>query len=279
MNLVGNTYGKARVRIMRVHRDGDRHEVRELSLSTMVQGDFARTYTHADNSKSLCTDTMKNLVNIVARENPALGKEAFCAAVADRLLAKYPQVATADVTGYETKWTRLTVKGRPHPHSFVLDGNGKPFARVSASRDAKILESGVSGFTFLKSTQSGWEKYYKDDYTTLEETQDRLCATSMDAAWRWQRHPADFEAANANLLDTMLAVFATTYSASMQDSLYRMAAAGLETVPEVAQIHLACPNKHYIPIDFSSFGLAGGNAVYLPTDEPHGQIECRVGRG
>ena len=27
------------------------------------------------------------------------------------------------------------------------------------------------------------------------------------------------------------------------------------------------------------FGLDGGNQVFVATDEPHGQIECRVGRG
>jgi urate oxidase len=279
MALIGNTYGKGRVRVMRVHRASDRHEVRELSVSAMVQGDFGKAYTHADNSLALCTDTMKNLINIVAHENPAADKEAFCSAVADRLLAKYPQVSSADVTAHETKWARLLVDGKPHPHSFVLDGNGKPFAHVTASRGAKSCESGVSDFTFLKSTQSGWENYYKDDYTTLRETADRICATSMEATWRWQRNPVSCETANAKLLDRMLEVFATTYSKSVQDSLYRMATAGLEAVPEVSEIRLACPNKHYIPIDLSPFGLVNNNQVFLPTDEPHGQIECQVGRG
>lgn len=279
MALIGNTYGKGRVRVMRVHRDGDTCEVRELSVSLMVEGDFARTYTHADNSKSLCTDTMKNLVNIVAHENPALGKEDFCSAVADRLLVKYSQVSSAKVTAHETRWNRLAVGGKPHPHSFVLDNNGKPFATVSATRDSRSCESGVSEFMFLKATQSGWDRYYKDDYTTLKETRDRICATSMDAAWRWQKSPASFETANAKVLDSMLEVFATTYSESVQDSLYRMGTAALEAVPEVWTIRLACPNKHYIPIDLSPFGLANRNQVFLPTDEPHGQIECEVGRG
>ena len=279
MALIGNTYGKSRVRVMRVHRDGERHEVRELSVSATVQGDFARTYTHADNSKALCTDTIKNLINIVAHENLALDKEDFCSAVADRLLAKYPQVSSAAVTAHETKWNRLITDGTPHPHSFVLEGNGKPFASTVASRDSRSCESGMSGFTFLKSTQSGWEKYYKDDYTTLKETRDRICATNMDATWRWQRSPSNFEQANAKLLDSMLKVFATTYSESVQDSLYRMATAALEAVPEVSEIRLACPNKHYLLIDLSPFGLANNNQVFLPTDEPHGQIECRVGRG
>ena len=279
MGLVSNIYGKGRVRVMRVHRDSERHEVRELSVAAMVQGDFARTYTHGDNSSALCTDTMKNVVNIVAHENPALNNESFCAAVADRLLAKYPQVSSANVKAHETKWTRMVFDGSPHPHSFVLDSNGQPFANVTASRHSTSFESGVSGFTFLKSTGSGWEKYYKDDYTTLRETRDRICATSMEASWRWQRKPADFEAANAALLDSMLAVFAKTYSGSVQDSLYRMATAALAAVPDALDIRLACPNKHYIPIDLSPFGLVNNNEVFVSTDEPHGQIECQVGRG
>ena len=53
----------------------------------------------------------------------------------------------------------------------------------------------------------------------------------------------------------------------------------LAAVPGVADVHLACPNKHYVPFNFEPFGLDGGNQVFVATDEPHGQIECRVGRG
>ena len=76
----------------------------------------------------------------------------------------------------------------------------------------------------------------------------------------------------------MLEVFAGTYSHSVQDSLYRMATAALEAVPEIDEVSLACPNKHYLPIDLSRFGLDNENQVFLPTDEPHGQIECVVAR-
>ena len=279
MTLIANTYGKGRVRVMRVNRAGDRCEVRELDVQAMLTGDFARVYTHADNATALCTDTVKNVVNIVARENLAADAETFCDKVAQRLLDKYPQVSTATVTAHATKWVRLEVEGRPHPHTFVLDGNGRPFARVTAGRDGTTLESGVSGFTFMKATGSGWSGYYKDDYTTLAETRDRICATSMEASWRWQEAPESYEARNAELLSGMLGVFASTYSESVQDSLYRMARAALEAVPEVSDIRLACPNKHYLLSNLSPFGLSNDNQVFLPTDEPHGQIECHVGRG
>jgi len=41
---------------------------------------------------------------------------------------------------------------------------------------------------------------------------------------------------------------------------------------------VACPNKHYLLVDLTPFGLDDENEVFLPTDEPHGQIECRIAR-
>ena len=279
MALLTKTYGKGRVRIMRVDRATARHEVRELSIRAMLEGGFEGAFTSADNSTSLCTDTVKNIVNVVARENLALDAEAFCATLAERFLSIYPLLTAATVTGHETKWVRLAIDGVAHPHSFVLDGNGKGLVEVAATRTGRTLRSGVDGFTFMKTTQSGWDKFVKDRYTTLAETRDRICATSMVATWLWSAEPADYGAANAKILDTMLTVFATTYSESVQDSLYRMAGAALAAVPEIAEISMSCPNKHYIPINLAPFDLDNAGTVFLPTDEPHGQIECTVGRG
>ena len=280
MPLIRNRYGKGRVRVMRLHRDGDRHEVSQLNIKAMVEGDFARTYTHADNSGTVSTDTIKNVVNVVARENTALNPEEFCQVLAKKFLDTYPQIASVAITSHETRWERLSFGGKPHPHSFVLDSNGKPTVEVAASRGGvSTLVSGIDGFAFMKSTQSGWENYVKDRYTTIPETADRLCATSMVASWKWSAEPAGYPAANARILATLLEVFSTTYSKSVQDSLYRMGEAALAAVPEISEISMACPNMHFIPMNLSAFGLDNNNNVILPTDEPHGQIECTVGRG
>ena len=280
MPLIKNRYGKGRVRVMRIHRDGDRHEVSQLNVKAMIEGDFGRTYTHADNSTSVSTDTIKNVVNIIARENTSLCTEEFCQVLAKKYLDTYPQVASVALTVHETKWSRLSFGGKPHPHSFVLDSNGKPTVEVTAARDgSSTLTSGIDGFAFMKSTQSGWENYVKDRYTTIPPTADRMCATSMVASWKWSAKPQNYPATNAKILDTVLEVFGTTYSKSVQDSLYRMGEAALAAVPEISEISMACPNMHFILMNLSAFGLDNNNDVFLPTDEPHGQIECTVGRG
>jgi urate oxidase len=277
--LIKNRYGKGRVRVMRIHRDGDRHDVSQLNVKAMIEGDFARAYTDADNSTSVSTDTIKNVVNIVARENTGLCTEEFCQVLAKKYLDLYPPVVSVAITAHETKWSRLSIGGEPHPHSFILDSNGKPFVEVTATRDGSTIASGIDGFTFMKSTQSGWENYFKDRYTTIPPTNDRMAATSMVASWKWSGKPPDYPATNAKILAALLEVFSTTYSSSVQDSLYRMGEAALAAVPEISEISMACPNMHFILMNLSAFGLDNNNDVFLPTDEPHGQIECTVGRG
>ena len=278
MPLIKNKYGKGRVRIMRIHRDGDTQNVHQLNVKAMIEGDFARAYTDGDNSTSVSTDTVKNVVNIVARENPSLPTEEFCQVLAKRYLDDYKQIDSVVVTAHETKWNRLSVGGKAHPHSFVLDSNGKPFVEVSATRTGSSMMSGLDSFTFMKSTESGWENYAMDPATTIKPTGDRMCATSMVASWKWSGKPASYPETNKKIMDIMLEVFATTYSPSVQNSLYRMGEAALAAVPEISEISMACPNIHYILMNLAAFGMDNNNDVFLPTDEPHGQIECTVGR-
>ena len=278
MVLVSNRYGKGRVRVMRINRQGNHNTVREMTLQVILEGAFERAYTQADNRSVIATDTVKNIVNIVARDEVDAEAEAFCGAVAKRFLDKYPQVETVSVAGQETRWDRMVIDGIAHPHGFTLDGNGTPIVRLTQTRTQKTLESGIENFTFMKTTGSGWTNYFMDEFTTLPETTDRIAATSMNAGWLWSGLPADYMLTNEKLLQTMVAVFVTTYSSSVQDSLYRMGEAALAAVPEIAQVSLACPNKHYLPLDLSRFGMSADNMVFTPTEEPHGQIECVVAR-
>src|SRR3954471_17359471 len=168
MPLIKNRYGKGRVRVMRIHRDGERHEVSQLNVKAMIEGDFVRAYTHGDNSTSVSTDTIKNVVNVVARQNTGLSTEEFCQVLAQKYLDTYSHISSVAITAHETKWSRLNFGGKPHPHSFVLDSNGKPTVEISQVRGAAaVMSSGIEGFTFMKSTQSGWENYIKDAYTTI----------------------------------------------------------------------------------------------------------------
>ncbi|MGU3537314.1 factor-independent urate hydroxylase [Methylobacterium sp. A54F] len=271
-------YGKARVRIMRLTRDGDHHTPRELDLTVLMRGSFDAAWTEGDNRACVATDSVKNIVNVTAARHVSADTEAFVQAVAAVFLDSYPQVEAVTIRALETRWRRHAIAGAPHGHTFTLDGNGRGFVELDAGRDGTVLRSGLRGYTFMKTTQSGWSDFVDDGYRTLSDTTDRIAATSMDATWTWQGVPDDYAATNAQVLDTLIAVFGTTYSRGVQDSMYRMGEAVLAAIPEIAEISFAMPNKHYIPINLTPFDLENVGQVFLPTDEPHGQIEATIGR-
>ncbi|HEY5069432.1 MAG TPA: hypothetical protein VII37_06580, partial [Candidatus Acidoferrum sp.] len=95
--LGGNRYGKSRVRLSRIMRHGDRHDFNEWSVHVLLEGDFESSYTEADNSNVLPTDTMKNTVYYVARGSKAATIEEFAMELGDYLLANNAQVSGVKV--------------------------------------------------------------------------------------------------------------------------------------------------------------------------------------
>ena len=118
----------------------------------------------------------------------------------------------------------------------------------------------------------------KDKFTTLPETKDRIFATQLRAQWEYALQPSVYSETNARILDSMLEVFATNYSPSVQVTLFQMGEAALKAVAEISKIHLAMPNKHCLTINLGAFGIENRNELFVPTDEPHGQIEGTIAR-
>jgi urate oxidase len=63
-----NQYGKAEVCLVRITRDGDRHQIKDLNVSSALRGDFADAHLVGDNSKVVATDTQKNTVYAFAEQ-------------------------------------------------------------------------------------------------------------------------------------------------------------------------------------------------------------------
>jgi urate oxidase len=276
--LIHQQYGKARVRVLKVFRRGARHDLKEVEVAVTLLGNFSTAYTRGDNSRVVPTDTMKNTVLALAQDFLGAEIEGFGLALGRHFLRSYPQVREARLRLRERSWERLAPGGRPHSHSFREHGRAVPFTEVVCTRRGSVVTSGIEELLILKSTGSGFEGYPKDEFTTLAETRDRILATNLTAAWQFRRAPASYAAANARVLDAMLGVFARNYSPSVQATLYQMAEAALRAVPAVGQVRLSMPNKHCLLANLKPFGRENRNEVFIPTDEPHGQIEATVAR-
>jgi urate oxidase len=263
---------------MKVTRAGKVHSLKELDVKVMLEGRFHASYTRADNRLVVATDSIRNTVNVLAKTNLGSETEMFGMALARHFLKTYKHVSRAVVDLREHCWSRISVAGKPHNHSFTEKNSARPFARIVATRRKIEVESGMEELLILKSTASGFEDFLRDEFTTLPETKDRILATKLKATWTYIRKPKSYAATNEKILNAMLRVFANNFSPSVQVTLFEMGGAALKAAPEISKIHIALPNQHCLLVNLAPFGQENKNELFVPTDEPHGQIEGTVAR-
>jgi urate oxidase len=270
--LAADTYGKSRVRLMKLSRHADRHDLKEVTLQILFEGDFANCYEAGDNSKILPTDTIKNTVYVLARQHEILAIEAFAECLIEYFLRNNPQVSVVRVEITEHLWSRIT-------STAFTRASGQRTAVVTGTRDAVTISAGIDDLLVLRSAGSGFEGYIKDQYTTLPEASDRIFQTALVAVWRYSKSCSiDFNAQWEGIRAAILDTFATHDSRSVQHTLHAIGQQVLAEFPDVAEIQLTMPNKHALLVDLSRFGLDNSNEIFLPTDEPSGYIEAKLVR-
>ncbi|ADW69895.1 factor-independent urate hydroxylase [Granulicella tundricola] len=276
--IVANRYGKSKVRLLKVTRAEGRSDVHEWTVQVLLRGDFETAHTVGDNSKIVTTDTMKNTVYSLARWSSATTMEEFAEELIEHLLRRNEQVSSVRVHIEAALWKRLTVDGKEHPDTFMRGSNEVQTATVEQARAGeKKFIAGFANLQLLKTANSAFSGFQRDELTTLPETRDRVFGTAVDAKWTYSG-PVEFAAMRKAAREVMLKVFADHMSESVQHTLYAMADAALEAVAEITEIELAMPNKHCLLVDLSKFGQDNPNQIFVPTDEPHGYIEARVRR-
>lgn len=281
--LAGNRYGKSRVRVMRVTRHESHHDLDEWTVEVLLSGDFEAAHTLGDNSKILPTDTMKNTVYYIAGLSKAESMEDYAKELVDFLLSRNPQVAGVEVTIESSLWKRMAVDGQPHPTAFMHGSDERQTTCVSRKQgQAFSITSGLDGLNILKTAQSGFIGYIKDELTTLPETTDRLFGTVLKTEWQYTSRAiaegVDFNKVRRHLRETMLSTFATHDSLSVQHTMFAMGEAALAHTDIIDEVHMLMPNKHNLLVDLGRFGGANPNHIFVPTDEPHGTIEATVRR-
>jgi urate oxidase len=269
--LAADTYGKSRVRLIKLARRAERHDLKEITFEILFRGDFASCYETGDNSKILPTDTIKNTVYALARKHDIVSIEEFARVLIEHFLKNNAQVSEVRVGMTEHLWSRIA------PAAFTRDAQ-KRTAVVTGTSAGVTIEAGIDDLTILKSSGSAFAGYIKDPYTTLKETHDRIFATAVRATWRYAAGSVDFNSCWEGIRQTILDTFAGHDSLSVQHTLYAVGRQVLRAFPAVAAIQLTMPNKHALLVDLAPFGLDNPNEVFLPIDEPSGYIEARLVR-
>ncbi|KAL9129358.1 MAG: hypothetical protein Q9217_002158 [Psora testacea] len=320
-------YGKDNIRVYKVHKDNTtgKQDVVEMTVCVLLRGDIEtsyishnalisncltfHSYTKADNSVVVATDSMKQTVYLMAKQHPVNPPELFGAIVANHFVKTYKHIHAAQVKVKQHRWTRMTVEGKPHPHSFMRDGAETRNVEAEANRGKGVsIRSAIAGLLVLKSTGSAFHGFLRDEYTILEEVQDRILSTEVDCGWKWstftnledvEASVPKFDQAWSAARETTLRLFAQEESPSVQNTMYKMCEEILAAVPDVQAVDYSLPNKHYFEIgehflllDHSGLteekpdmswhkGLknTGKDAeVYAPQSDPNGLIQCTVTR-
>jgi len=315
--LTTSRYGKDKVRVFRVVREGKIHHIVEYNVTALLEGDVDVSYTAADNSVVVATDSIKNITYYFAKTSPhILNPEKFALHLGTFFVSKYAHIHKAFITVEKLRWTRISVgadgQQEAHPHSFYRDGDDKRFTKVevdaSAGKDKLVgkVTSGIADLLVLKTSGSTFENFVKDEYTTLIPVDDRIFSTSVDLSYVFYPVPLsapqdekkldfvvpkgkdliggawDGEDVADRARKVTLEIFATDESASVQATLYKMAQKVIAENANIASVTYTLPNKHYIPVDMKYIGidnLTPANAeVFAPVSAPSGLISATVSR-
>ncbi|KAF9446076.1 uricase [Macrolepiota fuliginosa MF-IS2] len=286
-------YGKTNVRVFRVVREGKWHHVVEYNVTALLEGDIDVSYTQADNSVVVATDSIKNIIYYIAKTSPhVLVPERFALHIGTFLVSKYAHIHKAHVTVEQLRWTRVQVPGEQsavedHTHAFYRDGEEKrvfnAVVDATGGKDKLIasVSAGIADLLVLKTTGSAFEGFVRDEYTTLGEVNDRIFSTSVDLSYTFKNiaipAPRDdkkleFEVPlkkgedgyEGSVWDELvwgrarkatLEVFAVDESASVQATLYKMGQRIIAENVGVQDVSYTLPNKHYIPVDMRYIGI------------------------
>jgi urate oxidase len=107
------------------------HVPHEVTVDTMLWGDFESSWTEGSNKKIVATDTQKNIIYGIAHSHDLSSPEEFGKAVCAHFIKTYPWITKAQVTLREEPWARINVDGKAHNHAFTKDSTEKRYAQVN----------------------------------------------------------------------------------------------------------------------------------------------------
>ncbi|KAI9503125.1 hypothetical protein GGI25_001948 [Coemansia spiralis] len=302
--IKSQAYGKNLVRVVRVVRHPDGwQEIADYSVRCLLSGEeFGPSYTKGDNKLVVATDSQKNTVFYLAKTLPAekvMVPEVFASEIASFMVNKYSHVSSCQVKIITKPWERMRFDNKSHPHSFFREGKETRWTEAvitkanppSAAKLSTSITSGFYDLEVLKTTNSSFVDFWRDELATLPDMPDRVLSTKVLCQWKFvsdclttlQQQPFDaiYSGAKRNTLDAFANDPRAWVHASVQTTLYIMADRILNDFAQIDDVYYALPNIHYFPFDMSKFGLKNLQSdaeVYMPLADPSGYITATISR-
>uniref|UniRef100_A0A8D2NYK3 Uricase n=1 Tax=Zosterops lateralis melanops TaxID=1220523 RepID=A0A8D2NYK3_ZOSLA len=118
--------------------------------------------------------------------NDNLYLEQFAIDICNHFMTTFCQVAYVKAYVQEVPWQRLHEDGVPHIHSFICVPDGIRFCEAEQCRNGPLMVfAGIKDLKLMKTTQSGFEGFYKNEHTTLPERHDRILCGELFCKWSY----------------------------------------------------------------------------------------------
>lgn len=235
-----------------------------LEVRVQFEGEeFLPSFSEADNSKVVATDSMKNFVLHQAGEYEGATAEGFLHFVGREFLDTYPHVERVKMSATEFPFDERPVPGEdgfePSDLVFRVSDDESAFGEVYLDRvdgEPTIAEqtSGVTDIELVKVKGNSFTGYVQDEYTTLPEREDRALYISLDVFWEYEEpedalgeDPERYVPAE-QVRDIAGVVFHEVDSNSIQDLIYRIGLRVLERYPQLESVEFEANNRTWIEV-------------------------------
>jgi len=269
-------YGKEKISVYRTYAtplegvrtipespfDGRENTLFGMDVRVQTEGEeFLPSFSEADNSMVVATDSMKNFVLHQAGEYDGATLEGFLEFVGAEFLDTYSQMEAMTVSADE-----IPFDGRPVPEDddfedsdlvFGVSDNESAYGEMSLERgeEGAVITShtsGITGLELVKVKGSSFTGYVQDEYTTLPEREDRTLFISLDIFWTYEdatdalgEEPQRYVPAE-QVRDIAHVVFDEMNSNSIQDLIYQIGLRILERYPQLESVDFEANNRTWI---------------------------------
>uniref|UniRef100_A0A8C3XYP0 Uricase n=1 Tax=Catharus ustulatus TaxID=91951 RepID=A0A8C3XYP0_CATUS len=136
--------------------------------------------------------------------------EQFAIDICNHFMTTFCQVAYVKTYVQEVPWQRLHEDGVPHIHSFICVPDGIRFCEAEQCRNGPLVVfAGIKDLKLMKTTQSGFEGFYKNEHTTLPERHDRILCGELFCKWSYgECKDFDFDCIWKKIRECILEAFA-----------------------------------------------------------------------
>ena len=276
--LSSHSYGASNVRLLRITRRGDRHDLRDLVIGVNVEGEVADAFTKGDNELLLPADSLRNTVHAVARNEALAEIEHIAIALAEHFMQHQPQFTRVRIDVSEQPWARLPVGGRAQGQAFTTANSERRTAAVTSNGSVMSVVAGLDDFTIMKTAGAAFEGYLADQFTTVEAAPERVLAVTASARWTYLHEEVPFGVTWQAVRQLLTEAFVQQHSHSVEHTAHAMADIVLSSYAIVGEVTVRLRQRSLPLVELGKFGLDNPRVLFQPEEAPELTAEVTLSR-